>query len=154
LIDVPSLEIEQLWDRKPKEMKTIESTSMSETAASIVRLAPAEIDVIRSKHGETARFLGLIVRSRAQSFRPEKVWFGVEKDRAILAESNQKDFAELIENLRIYRRFDSPNKRHAFFNLAPEAWLEAILRRNVKLLDANLVLSPIYHQFRAGRRQN
>nr|MDQ3375224.1 hypothetical protein [Acidobacteriota bacterium] len=34
--------------------------------------------------------------------------------------------------------------------LAPEAWLEAILRRNIKLLDANLILSPIYNQFRAS----
>ena len=151
LIDVPGLEIGQLWRGKPREMKAIESASMSETAARIVRLAPDEIDVVRSKHGETARFLGLPFARVRKVFEREKVWFGAEKDCVILTESNQKDFAQLVENLQIYRRFDSPNKRHAFFQSAPEAWLEAILRRNVKLLDANLRLSPVYHQFRAGR---
>jgi hypothetical protein len=34
--------------------------------------------------------------------------------------------------------------------LAAEAWLESILRRNIKLLDANLILSPIYNQFRSS----
>ena len=38
-----------------------------------------------------------------------------------------------------------------FYNSAPEAWLESLLRRNIKLLDANLILSPVYHQFRAER---
>lgn len=151
LINLPSLEIEQLWRGKAKEIKTIVVAQTSETSAAIARLAPAEIDVVRSRHGETARFFGLPFARVRKVFDREKVWFGVEKDRAILTESNRKDFAELVENLRIYRRFDSPNKGHAFYHLAPEAWLEAILRRNVKLLDANLRLSPIYHQFRAGR---
>ena len=35
-------------------------------------------------------------------------------------------------------------------DLASEAWLESILRRNIKLLDANLILSPIYNQFRSS----
>ncbi len=65
-------------------------------------------------------------------------------------EATREEFFDLLENLEIYRRFDSENKRHDFFRLAPEAWLEAILRRNIKLLDGNLILSPIYNQFRAA----
>lgn len=151
LTELPNLEIEQLWRGKPKEVKTIESTPMSEAAAEIVRRAPEEIDVVRSKNGETARFFGLPFARVRKVFDREKIWFGVEKDRAILTKNNGKDFIELVENLKIYRRPDSPNKRHAFYQLAPEAWLEARFRRNAKLLDANLVLSPVYHQFRAGR---
>lgn len=151
LTELPNLEIERLWRGKPKEIKTIETARMSETAERIVRLAPDEIDVVRSKQGETARFIGLPFARIRKVFDWEKVWFGVEKDRVILTESNRKDFAELVENLRIYRCADSPNKRHAFYAAAPEAWLESVLRRNVKLLDANLILSPLYHQFRAGR---
>ncbi|MDQ3322928.1 MAG: hypothetical protein M3525_10950, partial [Acidobacteriota bacterium] len=79
----------------------------------------------------------------------EKVWFGIEANRRILSENNLADFAALTEELKIYRRFDAENKRHALFRLAPEAWLEAILRRDIKLLDANLILSPIHNQFRA-----
>jgi hypothetical protein len=153
LIDLPKLEIEQLWREKQKEIKTIEIAQTSETAAAIVGLAPSEIDVVRSRHGETARFYGLPFARVRRVFDREKIWFGVEKDRAILKENNRKDFAGLVENLQIYRRSDSPNKRHAFFHLAPEAWLEAVLRKNVKLLDANLVLSPVYPQFRAGHER-
>ncbi|MFH4247079.1 hypothetical protein WAI89_20205, partial [Acinetobacter baumannii] len=29
-------------------------------------------------------------------------------------------------------------------------WLESILRRNIGLIDANLILSPIYNQFRTA----
>ena len=81
----------------------------------------------------------------------EKVWFGVEKDKRILSVNTQSDFFELLENLEVFRRFNSPNMRHSFYNSAPEAWLESLLRRNIKLLDANLILSPVYHQFRAER---
>src|SRR5205823_8456791 len=58
---------------------------------------------------------------------------------------------ELVESLKLNRSADAPNKRHHLYRTAPEAWLESILRRNIKLLDANLILSPIYNQFRFVR---
>jgi hypothetical protein len=151
LIELPQMEIENLRRGKTSEIKTLEVAQLSETADAIVRLAPAEIDVVRSKHGETARFLGLSFARVRKVFDREKIWFGVERDRTILSESNQDNFADLVENLHIYRRPNSPNRKHAFYTLAPEAWLEAILRRNINLLDSNLILSPVYHQFRTGR---
>jgi hypothetical protein len=151
LNELPQMKIENLWRGKASEIKTVKAAQLSETAHEIVRLAPAEIDVVRSKHGETARFFGLPFARVRQVFEREKVWFGVERDQTILTESNRADFAKLLENLQIYRRPNSPNVKHAFYQSAPEAWLEAILRRNINLLDANLVLSPVYHQFRAGR---
>jgi hypothetical protein len=45
---------------------------------------------------------------------------------------------------------DPPSKRHDWYRLSSEAWLESILRRNIKQLDANLILSPIYNQFRSS----
>ena len=151
LIELPVLEIKALWRRKPNEIKTIETVQQSATAAEIVEIAPEEIDVIFSKHGETLRFQGLPFARVRKVYDREKVWFGIERSRQILAEDNEKDLLELVENLRIYRRSDSPNKRHAIYSFAPEAWLEAVLRRNIKLLDTNLILSPLYHQFRAGQ---
>ncbi len=151
LIELPVLKIEQLWRDKTSEIKPLETAPQSEIAAEITAFAPAEIDVVYSKHGETLRFQGLPFARVRKVYDREKVWFGVERNRQILTENNRSELRELIENLQIYRRADSPNKRHAFYNLAPEAWLEAALRRNIKLLDANLVLSPLYHQFRAGR---
>jgi hypothetical protein len=151
LKELSSLSISQLWKAKPKEIRLAETAQISQTARKIIALAPDEIDIIFNKNGETLRFLGLPLARVRKVFETEKVWLGVERNRQILSEENWKDLLELVENLKTYRRFDSPNKRHAFYTLAPEAWLEAILRRNIKLLDANLVLSPLYHQFRAER---
>jgi hypothetical protein len=57
----------------------------------------------------------------------------------------------LINEFIEFRAYDSPNRRHALYDSAPEAWLESILRRDIRKLDANLILSPVYHQFRAER---
>lgn len=149
--DLESLGIADLWRAKPREIKLSAKTELSETARKIVEFAPDEIDVVFSKHGETLRFNGLPFARVRRVLDAEKVWFGTEKTRQILTEANFGEFAELIENLRKFRADCSPNKRHAFFKDAPEAWLEAVLRRNIKLLDANLILSPVYHQFRAER---
>lgn len=154
IIDCEPLGIKDLWrGAKANEIRPAESAEESETARKIIEFSPAEIDAVFSKHGETLRFNGLPFARARRIFDNEKVWFGVEKSRQILSENNFDELIELIENLRAFRRFDSPNKRHALFQAAPEAWLEAILRRNIKLLDANLILSPLYQQFRAERER-
>jgi len=123
---------------------------VSRAAAEIVKLAPDKIDFVVTRHGETLRFFGLpFVRIRVIS-ATEKVWFGTEPAKRILNEQRREEFFELLETLETYRQFDSTNKHHEFFRLAPEAWLEAILRGNIKLLDGNLILSPIHNQFRAA----
>ena len=152
LKDLPCLEIADLWRAgKASEVKPTESVEASAAARKILEFAPAEIDAVFSKHGETLRFNGLPFARVRKILDEEKVWFGALKTRRILSENNFDELLELVENLREFRRFDSPNKRHAFFQTAPEAWLEANLRKNIKLLDANLILSPLYQQFRAER---
>ena len=149
--NLPGLQIADLWRKKASEIKLAENARSSETAQKIIEFAPAEIDLIFSKHGETLRFNGLPFARVRRVFDQEKVWFGIERSRQILSENNFDELVELIEDLKNYRRFDSPNRRHALYQIASEAWLEAILRKNIKLLDANLFLSPLYHQFRADR---
>ena len=146
-----SLRISDLWREKAGKIYLPETARLSRTAEEIIKISPEKIDVIFSKNGETLRFLGLPFARVRRVLDEEKVWFGVERNRQILSAANERDLFELIENLEKYRRANSPNGRHAFYNSAPEAWLEAVLRRNIKLLDANLILSPVYHQFRAGR---
>lgn len=125
--------------------------SLSETAQKIIDFAPENIDAVFTKQGETIRFRGLpFVRVRKFA-GAEKAWFGIGTKRQILNEKTFAELLELVENLQTYRRFDAPNKHHVFYTLAPEAWLEAMLRRNIKQLDANLILSPVYNQFRAGQ---
>ncbi|MCU1288671.1 MAG: hypothetical protein JWN60_900 [Acidobacteria bacterium] len=151
LKDSADLSIEDLWRGKAKAIRPNEDLRLSQSAQKLIELAPDKIDAVYTKNGETLRFLGLPFARVRKTAGAEKAWFGVEKNRSILSENNREELLDLVDNLKIYRRFDSPNKRHALFSIAPEAWLESILRRNIKLLDANLVLSPLYHQFRAEK---
>lgn len=146
--------LSDLWrGAKTKKIEPLENRELSRAAGEIIAAAPDEIDAVFTKHGETLRFFGLPLARVRKVSNAETVWFGTENKRRILTENNLAEFSNLIEELETYRRFDSPNKRHALFRLAPEAWLEAILRRNVKLLDANLILSPVHNQFRASMRR-
>ncbi|MDQ2746377.1 MAG: hypothetical protein M3T96_03850 [Acidobacteriota bacterium] len=145
-----TLAVADLWREKPPKIAAFADAVPSRTATEIIKLAPAEIDVIFSKHGETARFRGLPFARVRRIGTAEKCWFGIERERRILNEETRAEFFDLLENLKTYRRFDAPGKRHALYTLASEAWLEAILRRDINLLDRNLILSPIHQQFRAG----
>jgi hypothetical protein len=153
LKELPALSISDLWRQKPAKIQTAENFELSETARKIIEFAPDEIDVVFSKNGETLRFLGLPFARVRKISGEEKTWFGAEAKRQILGEKTFAEFVKLIDEIKAYRRFDAPNKQHAFYRLAPESWLEAILRKNIKLLDANLILSPLYHQFRAERER-
>ncbi|MGI8638594.1 MAG: hypothetical protein ACR2MG_01360 [Pyrinomonadaceae bacterium] len=149
IIEYKSLDIHHLWREKPNKIQLTENASTSRTAQEIIKLAPEKIDLLFTKQGETLRFEGLPFARVRKISGEEKCWFGIERDKRILNEKSREEFFDLLENLEIYRRFDTLNKRHALYELAPEAWLEAILRRNIKQLDANLILSPLYNQFRA-----
>ncbi len=137
-----------LWREKPPKISLPEDAEASRTAMEIARLAPKKIDSVFTRHGETLRFFGLPFARVRRHGDTERAWFGIGRERRILNETTRAEFFEMLENLETYRRFDSANKRHDFFNLAPEAWLEAILRRSINSLDGNLILSPIHNQFR------
>jgi hypothetical protein len=142
--------VRELWREKARKLVLPEAPEPSETARRIIAVSPEKIDVIFSKQGETLRFLGLPFARVRQISGTEKSWFGAERERRILNRGTWNTMLELVADLDRYRAFDTPNKRHELYRLAPEAWLESILRRNIKLLDANLILSPIYNQFRSS----
>lgn len=139
-----------LWREKSKKIILPADVQPSETAASILELAPDKTDLIFSKQGETIRFLGLPFARVRTVAGCEKAWFGIDRDRRPLDEETWAGLTDLLAELETYRSADAPNIRHEFYRASPEAWLESILRRNIKLLDANLILSPIYNQFRAS----
>ena len=147
-LKTPALHV--LWREKPKKISLPANLGPSETAQRIMSLAPDKTDVIFSKQGETVRFLGLPFARVRTIAGQEKAWFGIDRNRRQLTEDSWRDLGELVRDLETYRREDTPNKRHEFYRSAPEAWLESILRRNIKQLDANLILSPIYNQFRTS----
>jgi hypothetical protein len=142
-------ELRTLWREKAKKITLPAEIRPSEMAKRILELAPDKTDVIFSKQGETIRFLGLPFARVRTITSDEKAWFGIDRNRRQLNENSWSELAELVRQLETYRSSDTPNKRHELYRMSPEAWLESILRRNIKLLDANLILSPIYNQFRA-----
>jgi hypothetical protein len=154
--DTPSLQglapldISQLWREKSKKLALPDALRASRTAQRILELDPEKIDVIFSRQGETLRFLGLPFARIRTLARKEKAWFGAGRDKRILSEESWPQLLDLVNELTTYRRPDPASKRHEHYYIAPEAWLESILRRNIAQLDANLILSPIYNQFRTS----
>jgi hypothetical protein len=144
------LKMSELWRERVRKLKYAESIEPSETASKIIDMAPEKIDMVVSKNGETLRFLGMPFARVRETMGREKAWFGVGKVRKSINESAKRAFRELRDELDLHRRPAPPSKRHDWYRLASEAWLESILRRNIKLLDANLILSPIYNQFRSS----
>ena len=139
-----------LWREKPKKISLPSEIKPTETAQRIIELSPDRIDVIYSKQGETLRFLGLPFARVRTVAGHQRAWFGIDRVRRPLLESTWSDFLALLRDLETYRSPSTPNNRHEFYRMSPEAWLEAILRRDIRKLDANLILSPIYNQFRAS----
>ncbi|MGH9948524.1 MAG: hypothetical protein ACRD6X_15205, partial [Pyrinomonadaceae bacterium] len=144
------VKMSELWRERAKKLRLPETIEPSETARKIIEMSPEKIDRVVSRNGETLRFLGMpFARVRTMSGR-EKAWFGTGKAKRPITESAKRSFRELRVDLDLHRRFEPPNRRHDSYRLASEAWLESILRRNIKLLDPNLILSPIYNQFRSS----
>ena len=141
--------LSDLWREKPRKITLPNEMRPSETARRILDLAPEKTDVIFSNQGETIRFQGLPFARVRTVAGHERAWFGLDR-RRLLTDEAWSDLRALIADLETYRSAETPNKRHELYRFAPEAWLESILRRNIKLLDANLILSPIYNQFRAS----
>jgi Endonuclease NucS len=110
----------------------------------IVAISPQEINVNFVEETQFFTFNGL----QFAKIDEGKTYFGVEHQSKRLSDKNWNDLLELIQELRIYRSHNSPNRRHLFYQSSPEAWLESILRKDIKLLEKNLILSPIYPQFR------
>ncbi|MET0624644.1 MAG: hypothetical protein ABW250_16820 [Pyrinomonadaceae bacterium] len=156
LIHTPAPTLEELLEappQRPSRPARHAPQPMSELAASIAALAPEEIDCVRARKGETLRYLGLAFARVRRVAGREQLWFGVEgrARRALSDEACAEDFAKLLAELVAHRRPDAPERRHALYRAAPEAWLEALLRRDVTRLDAGLRLAPLHAQFRAPR---
>lgn len=139
-----------LWREKSKKVAIPGALRPSRTAARILTLDPEKIDIIFSRQGETMRYLGLPFARIRNVMKKEKAWFGTGRDKQILTDDTWPMLQLLLRDLETYRCPAAPTKRHELYTLAPEAWLESLLKRNIGLLDANLILSPIYNQFRAS----
>jgi len=147
-IDAPSLD--ELLARPAPRLYRPATHATSELAAGVVSLAPEAIDVVRARRGETLRFRGLpFARVRRVAGR-ERLWFGAGEAgaRRPLEASNRGELLKLVAELSEHRRPDAPDRAHALYRAAPEAWLEWLLRENITRLDPGLRLAPLHAQLR------
>jgi hypothetical protein len=147
---LPARVLSSLWREKAKRIVLPENPLPSETARAVIDLAPEQVDIVYSRQGETLRFAGLPFARVRRLLGQDKGWYGVNKDRSLLTETSWERLQELMDEIADFRRHDTPNRRHEYYRSTPEAWLESLLKRNIKQLDANLILSPIYNQFRSS----
>lgn len=149
-VELPKRPIRDLWREKPKKLVLPSDPRPGKTATAIIELSPDNIDIVYSKQGETLRFHGLPFARVRTVLGRERAWFGIGRRRTLLTDENTGQLSSLVAELELHRSDSPPNRRHELYRAAPEAWLESILRRNVKLLDDNLILAPIYNQFRSS----
>jgi hypothetical protein len=146
----PAFARDTLWSKSPPAIRRPREPLVSETAAAIAAQAPDAIDVTRGGRGETLRYFGLPFARVRRLMGKENAWFGIERLKRQPATGDAlPEFANLIDELRLHRSAAPPDRGHALHRLAPEGWLESLLRRDVTKLDPGLRLAPLYAQFRA-----
>ncbi|MGH9769330.1 MAG: hypothetical protein ACREAB_18040 [Blastocatellia bacterium] len=123
----------------------------------IVNLAPDLIETRRDTRSGGERFAinGL---EFARSSAGGKVKFGVaglhsegEANLLTLTDSNFTELERLAREIAWRRSADSPDRRHPFYLLRAEAWLESLLRRDISWFDATLDERFVYSQIPAWR---
>lgn len=91
----------------------------------------------------------------AGSFRNrESVSFGVGAAEYVLDESTESAFLELLHRMTEQRR-SGGSPTDLFFRLAPERWLESLVKRNLRAIDERLDPEFVYSQvpaFASGDR--
>lgn len=123
----------------------------------IVNLAPDLIETRRNVRsgGEHFAINGLEFASLSAG---GKVKFGVaglhsegESNLVTLTDSNFGELGNLAREISRHRSADCLDRRHPFYLLRAEAWLESLLRRDINQLDATFDERFVYSQIPAWR---
>jgi hypothetical protein len=124
----------------------------------IVKLAPDVIEVREKDKFESYEIRGL---EFARSDQHERLWFGIAQRpdeiteklgvkadiaRKELTSRNYAQLENLVREIVAFRRADTADLRHSFYRLRTESWLECLLRRDIRALDATLDPRFVYAQ--------
>ncbi len=140
-----------LWRKRLTRFPAVAETVATDRVNQIVAVAPAAIDVVASRHGQTLRYHGLPFARARRVMDRDRLWFGIEgSPRQLLDDYHRPDWNKLLHDLRRYRAEDCRDRRHWFYRAAGEAWLESILRRDISKLDPGLIIAPLHAQFRTS----
>jgi hypothetical protein len=148
---MPRWERRFLWRKRLPRFPPVVESATTDRGNQIMAMAPAAIDVVASRHGQTLRYHGLPFARVRRVMERDYVWFGIEGSRRrALGDYQHHEFAKLVDDLQTYRHENCRDRRHWFYRAAGEAWLESILRRDISKLDPGLVIAPLHAQFRTS----
>lgn len=121
----------------------------------ILSLAPGLIEArnLPGHDGESFAIQGLEF-ARVVGGEKRQVKFGVAgltEDPGTLTESSFADLERLAREILRFRSADSTDRRHPFYRLREEAWLESMLRRDICTLDVRFDERFVYSQIPAWR---
>lgn len=150
---------DELLNAHPRELKWPEAEPPENPwRERILRLVPGLIEVRRIAERESYAINGLEFARFSGSESP-RVKFGVagvreEHDATTLTELSEANFHRLellVREIAEHRSADTRDRRHPFYRLREEAWLESLLRQNLRALDAAFDDRFVYSQIPAWR---
>lgn len=124
----------------------------------IVRCAPELIEVRRLGERESYAIHGLEF-ARWSGGETPRVMFGVAglrdeneaSELTKLTEASLPRLERLVREIAARRSATATDRRHPFYRLREEAWLESLLRQNIRVLDAAFDDRFVYSQIPAWR---
>lgn len=159
LTPLPLAAQDELLNAHPRELKWPEAPATENPwRERILRLAPGLIETRQIAGRESYAINGLEFARFTPGEHP-CVTFGVaglreENDAAtsaMLSEAAFRRLELLVREIAMHRSADTSDRRHPFYRLREEAWLESLLRQNIRALDAAFDDRFVYSQIPAWR---
>jgi hypothetical protein len=72
--------------------------------------------------------------------------FGLDRKQTVRSQAHLAELYELARGLARMRHPDAPDRRNPLYTRHPEAWLESQIRAQLDVIDASLVVTPLYGQ--------
>lgn len=150
---------DELLNAHPRELKWPEAAPPENPwRERILRLAPGVIEIRQVAERESYAINGSEFARFSGGERP-RVTFGVagageEHDATtltVLGEANFHRLELLVREIVEHRSAVAGDRRHPFYRLREEAWLESLLRQNIRALDTAFDDRFVYSQIPAWR---
>lgn len=152
----------ELLNAHPRELKWPEAAPTNDGwRERIVRLAPDLIE-LRQIAGRESYAINGLEFARLNHGEETRLRFGVAglrdergeietSDFSTLSEANFHRLERLVREIITHRSAQTPDRRHPFYRLREEAWLESLLRRDIRALDTGFDDCFVYSQIPAWR---
>jgi len=99
LVAVPIPERSKIFKQRLARFPRVSEPEISDWTKALMKKAPAAIDLVHARHGETLRYFGLPFARVRRLMGVDRVWFGVEGSRRRMLDAGaEHDWASLFGN--------------------------------------------------------